>query len=1076
MKRFLTLLIIALSLVFINHSCKPKEEEEPEPGSIYGVVTDKATGEPVKTAGVELSPLGLKTVTGSEGQFEFNELEAGEYKLFVTKTGYTEHLSSTIIVKSAQTAKGDVQIEKLPAALKVVDDKGEEISELDFGNQYDDVSRMFSIFNDGTEVLNYEIVKTASWITSLSVTEGTLQPGATKPVVVNIDREKLQVGENTTTLHITSNNGSKQLTIHVEKLPTALSVVDKENKSIDELDFGNNPTETSRTFYLYNNAKPSLNYQITKDVEWISSISSTQGTIEGNAKVSIVVLINRDKLSIGENITTLNIQSDNGGKQLTVKANKLAPELMLVDDNGKEITEVNYGSNFDNLSRSFNVFNNGTTPLDYQINESAEWLTVSNQGGTIQGGVKVPITITIDLNKLAVGENSSIINVTSEYGNKQLTVKANKLAPELVILNDAGNEITEIDYASNFENLSRQFNLMNNGVVSLNYQISKSVDWLTLSNESGSLNSKETKPIFITIDINKLPIGENSTLLNISSEYGNKQLTVKANKLAPELVILNDAGNEITEIDYASNFDNLSRQFNIRNNGIVALNYQISKTVDWLTINNTEGMLQAGAMSSVVITIDINKLPVGNNTAMLSINSEYGNKQLTVKANKLAPELVILNDAGNEITEIDYASNFDNLSRQFNIRNNGIVALNYQISKTVDWLTINNTEGMLQAGAMSSVVITIDINKLPVGNNTAMLSINSEYGNKQLAVKANKLAPELVIDKTSLDFGSGNTSSLSITITNNSYSSINYNISKTENWIGISNAQGVLQAKATQSVIVTVNRNIMPLGDSDAVLLLTSDIGNKQINVTCTINGSVITNEASNVGSTSADLNGKLEGNFSYSEKGFYFGKNVNCDTKYIVSGSGTGAFSYNISGLEEGVKYYFKSYVIRNEEIIFGDVKEFTTKLFYYDHEYVDLGLPSGLRWATCNSGAGSPEEYGNYLTFEEAEDATWGGNWRCPTKSEWEELKSNCAWTWTTKDGVKGYEVVGSNGNSIFLPAAGCRYGSSLDDVGSGGDYWSSTPIDSNNAYYLDFDSSGQSMDNYHRSGGLSVRLVAE
>ena len=324
MKKFLTLLTIALSLVLINHSCKPKEEE-PEPGSIYGVITDKATGEPVKTAGVELSPLGLKTVTGSEGQFEFAELEAGEYKLFVTKTGYVELVSNTIVVKSAQTAKGDVQIEKLPAALKVVDDKGEEIDSLDFGEQYDDVSRMFSIFNDGTEVLNYEIVKTASWITSLSVTEGTLQPGATKPVVVNIDREKLQVGENTTTLHITSNNGSKQLTIHVEKLKV-LNVVDNDGNEVNELDFGSDNNDLSRTFNIVNNGGSVLNYQITKSVDWISSLSSAEGNIDGGGTLVIVVTIDRAKLPIGDNSSTLIITTNNGNKQLAVKAKKLPSE------------------------------------------------------------------------------------------------------------------------------------------------------------------------------------------------------------------------------------------------------------------------------------------------------------------------------------------------------------------------------------------------------------------------------------------------------------------------------------------------------------------------------------------------------------------------------------------------------------------------------------------------------------------------------------------------------------------------------------------------------------------------------
>lgn len=173
--------------------------------------------------------------------------------------------------------------------------------------------------------------------------------------------------------------------------------------------------------------------------------------------------------------------------------------------------------------------------------------------------------------------------------------------------------------------------------------------------------------------------------------------------------------------------------------------------------------------------------------------------------------------------------------------------------------------------------------------------------------------------------------------------------------------------------------------------------------------------------------------------------------------------------------------------------------------HEYVDLGL--SVKWATCNVGANKPEEYGNYYAWGEtitkssytsdnsktygkamndisgnssydAARANWGGSWRMPTKAEMQELKDRCTWTWTTQNGVKGYKVKGPNGNSIFLPAAGCRIGLSLDYAGSYGDYWSSTPrgSDSYNAYYLRFGSSIHIMYNGYCSYGQSVRPVLE
>ena len=175
--------------------------------------------------------------------------------------------------------------------------------------------------------------------------------------------------------------------------------------------------------------------------------------------------------------------------------------------------------------------------------------------------------------------------------------------------------------------------------------------------------------------------------------------------------------------------------------------------------------------------------------------------------------------------------------------------------------------------------------------------------------------------------------------------------------------------------------------------------------------------------------------------------------------------------------------------------------------YEYVDLGLPSALKWATCNVGADSPEDYGDYYAWGEIETkgeyyesnsktfgksisgisgsltydvarAKWGASWRLPTKKELEELKNNCKWQWTSQNGKKGYKVTGPNGNSIFLPAAGYRYGSSLDDAGENGDYWSSAPFESDDygAYCLFFNSSYHGVHWNSRYDGRSVRPVSE
>ena len=130
----------------------------------------------------------------------------------MTKTGYSDS-SSDITVESGKQSKGDVQLEKLPAALRIVDDDGKDISELNFGSEIADVSRQFNIFNDGYEKLEWELSFSAGWIESVSKESGELKAGGTQGVIVNIDRSLLESGENVTTIHVTSNDGNKQLTV-----------------------------------------------------------------------------------------------------------------------------------------------------------------------------------------------------------------------------------------------------------------------------------------------------------------------------------------------------------------------------------------------------------------------------------------------------------------------------------------------------------------------------------------------------------------------------------------------------------------------------------------------------------------------------------------------------------------------------------------------------------------------------------------------------------------------------------------------------------------------------------------------
>ena len=206
-------------------------------------------------------------------------------------------------------------------------------------------------------------------------------------------------------------------------------------------------------------------------------------------------------------------------------------------------------------------------------------------------------------------------------------------------------------------------------------------------------------------------------------------------------------------------------------------------------------------------------------------------------------------------------------------------------------------------------------------------------------------------------------------------------------------------------------------------------------------------------------------------------------------------------------------------------DVVSYSSVAGYPVPEAVDLGL--SVKWATCNLGAASPEEYGEYYAWGETETKTdydWGtykwckgaynkltkycpsdesgfwagygspdgktsldlsddvahiklgGKWRMPTDAEWTELRERCKWTLTRTNSAYGCKVTGPNGNSIFLPAACYRDGTLLIGAGSNGYYWSSSLGTVNHARYVDFNTIIDYMDYDNRCYGLSVRPVSE
>lgn len=287
----------------------------------------------------------------------------------------------------------------------------------------------------------------------------------------------------------------------------------------------------------------------------------------------------------------------------------------------------------------------------------------------------------------------------------------------------------------------------------------------------------------------------------------------------------------------------------------------------------------------------------------------------------------------------------------------------------------------------------------------------------------------------------------------------------------------------------------------------------------------ITTAEVISISLTTATGGGNVtaSGGATVTERGICWStsQNPTINENYATNGTGTGNYSVNMTGLTANTTYYVRAYAKNIAGTAYGNEVSFTTLSDV--HEYVDLGLTSGTLWATCNVGADTPENYGDYFAWgetlskdyygwnnyqycigsswltkycnnssygyngftddlsillpeDDAATTNWGTDWRMPTKEEWQELYENTTHIWTTQNGVYGRLFTALNGNSLFLPAAG-RLSGSNHEVDFMGFYWSSSLDTSGSpfgAWSFDFVSNDYYMVGSGRYYGLSVRPV--
>ncbi len=400
MKKTICLLFSIALFCGFYQSCQPNVEL---PGGIYGTVLDKGSGEPIRNAEITLNPGGKTTVVGSNGTYEFVNLEAGMYTVNVQADGY-DHNSKTANVVNGESTACDFHL------TKTIINQDLEITptSLNFGTTQNQLS--VTITNRGTEETAWSLdLGACKWLSANPVS-GRIGAGKTQAIIFSVDRSLLQKDETTVvTLSAFGNSYPMNVSCAIVQNKGVMTV------SPTVLSFGEDTNEMNFTIKNLGNAN--LNWYTQGLSASCLSLSESNGTLSSGASKVVKVLLNRNLMS--EDLSTSFVVSDGNTDQeiLVMATKKVLHPIMNVSP-----TVLDFGDS--STSKTFTISNSGSADLNWSLtNASNECLSYSTTSGTISPAGSTTVTVTLTRAAMHTDMNT-VIGVSDGNNTQSVTIKA----------------------------------------------------------------------------------------------------------------------------------------------------------------------------------------------------------------------------------------------------------------------------------------------------------------------------------------------------------------------------------------------------------------------------------------------------------------------------------------------------------------------------------------------------------------------------------------------------------------------------------------------------------------------------
>ena len=430
--------VLVLALGLFSTSCK----KEVATGKIQGLVTNYATSEPIQGVNISLSPTGASAVTGSDGRYEFNNLEPGNYTVQGTKSGF-ESNTKNITITSGNVSSGDMQLRPAATGFRL------NVDYLDFGTNFTQMS--FKIINvSTTNAMSWEIVESLNWLET-SPSTGSIQGGQETTVNVAIDRSLLS---QTTTANITVRSAD-----HSVVLPINVTVSGDNAPQLQlsetTLDFGTTANNLSFSVMNVGPNGTTLNWTCSNiTVDWLT-LSPTSGSTAGGNSTMVMATIDRTKFN---GIVSTSVTVNGAGMSSTIVFNAQSEgtgvAILQLSENALDFGEQE-------TAMTFQVRNIGTNSsvLDWTVSTPAvNWLTISPMSGSTVAGNASLVTVLIDRSMFS---NDVSTNITVSGGGNTASIAVSaKYFDNTVVVGEGlycffnFDEQDLVDYTGNFTGIS----------------------------------------------------------------------------------------------------------------------------------------------------------------------------------------------------------------------------------------------------------------------------------------------------------------------------------------------------------------------------------------------------------------------------------------------------------------------------------------------------------------------------------------------------------------------------------------------------------------------------------------------